>query len=306
MAPCILWAGLGNMGKGMVKNIAAKGPVDSPILVYNRTAARAEELCASLPSGKTKAVTSLPGAAAEADIIFTCVGDDAAVTSIVESILPSVKNKLVVDCSTIHPDTTTSLASKILAAGGEFVACPVFGAPAAADAGALICVLAGPAASVAKAKPYCTGVIAKAEIDMSDKPYATALRLKVLGNTFIFNMVEQVAEGHVAAEKTGMGTEYMHQFIELLFPGVYSAYSNRMLSGDYYQRERPLFQVDLAQKDVRHAKSLAQSAGLKLGNLEVAAAHLNGVKEHMGVRGDIAGIYGAVREEAGLKFENGP
>jgi hypothetical protein len=28
------------------------------------------------------------------------------------------------------------------------------------------------------------------------------------------------------------------------------------------------------------------------------------VKEHMGARGDIAGIYGAKRVEAGMKFEN--
>lgn len=38
--------------------------------------------------------------------------------------------------------------------------------------------------------------------------------------------------------------------------------------------------------------------------VEVGDAHLAAVKEHMGARGDIAGIYGAVRQEAGLKFEN--
>ena len=38
--------------------------------------------------------------------------------------------------------------------------------------------------------------------------------------------------------------------------------------------------------------------------VEVADAHLAAVKEHMGEKGDIAGIYGAVRKESGLKFEN--
>ncbi len=38
--------------------------------------------------------------------------------------------------------------------------------------------------------------------------------------------------------------------------------------------------------------------------VEVADAHLAAVKEHMGDKGDIAGIYGAVRKESGLKFEN--
>ena len=39
-------------------------------------------------------------------------------------------------------------------------------------------------------------------------------------------------------------------------------------------------------------------------DIEVADEHLADVQKHMGSRGDIAGIYGAVRQEGGLKFEN--
>ena len=39
-------------------------------------------------------------------------------------------------------------------------------------------------------------------------------------------------------------------------------------------------------------------------DVEVADGHLAGVQKHMGSKGDIAGIHGAVRQEAGLKFEN--
>ncbi len=38
--------------------------------------------------------------------------------------------------------------------------------------------------------------------------------------------------------------------------------------------------------------------------VEVADGHLADVQEHMGSKGDIAGIYGSVRQEASLKFEN--
>ena len=89
-----------------------------------------------------------------------------------------------------------------------------------------------------------------------------------------------------------------------MFPGPYTAYSARMVSGDYHKREQPLFAVDLARKDARHAMALAKSAGTKLKDVEVADAHLMQVKEHMGERGDISSIYGAVRKEGGLKFEN--
>lgn len=39
-------------------------------------------------------------------------------------------------------------------------------------------------------------------------------------------------------------------------------------------------------------------------NVKVADDHLADIQKHMGSKGDIAGIYGAVRQEAGLPFEN--
>ncbi|KAL8338838.1 hypothetical protein RB598_007239 [Gaeumannomyces tritici] len=309
MAPQLLWIGLGNMGRGMCKNIVEKGNLDKPLLLYNRTQKRAEELKATLPEGKAEVVADLAAAVAKADIIFSCVANDQVAEATllgpsVQGVPGGVAGKLFVECSTIHPDTTERLEKALTGAGAEFVAAPVFGAPAMADSGALVAVLAGPRASVDRAGAYFKGVTARAEIDMRDRPARTALTLKLIGNTFILNMVEQLAEGHVLAEKTGLGTEYLHQFIENLFPGPYAAYSTRMLTGDYHRREEPLFAVDLARKDAHHAMSLASSVGARLGNAETADAHLVMVKEHVGAKGDIAGIYGAVRKEAGLKFEN--
>lgn len=258
-----------------------------------------------MPSGKTEVIESLTAGVKKADIIFTCVANDAAVKELVKNMLEAeVRGKLFIDCSTIHPDATESVAKMVHNRGAEFVAAPVFGAPTAADAGQLIAVLAGPKASVDKAKPYFKGVMARAEIDMSGAPCSKATSLKILGNTFIVNMVEQLAEAHVVAEKSGLGTHTLHQFVEVMFPGPYTAYSQRMLSGDYYLRKEPLFGVDLARKDAGHAKDIARSAGARMLSVETADAHLEKVKHHSGEKGDIAGIYGAVRNEAGLKFEN--
>jgi 3-hydroxyisobutyrate dehydrogenase-like beta-hydroxyacid dehydrogenase len=65
--------------------------------------------------------------------------------------------------------------------------------------------------------------------------------LKVIGISFIFNMVEAIAEGHVLAEKTGLGSSKLHEYLTVLFPGVYTAYSNRMISGDYWDRNEVSF-----------------------------------------------------------------
>jgi len=290
----------------MCKNIVEKGPLENkPLIIFNRTTKRATDLSEKLPSGKSIVVKSIDEAVSKSDIIFTCVGNDSDINETIDAALKGVtKGKLFVDCSTVHPETTEALGKKIMQAGAEFVACPVFGAPPMAESGQLVCVLAGPKASVEKVKPYTKGVMGRAVIDFGGQPVGKATLLKIIGNTFILNMVETLSEGHVLAEKSGLGSENLHQFIENLFPGPYTAYSSRMMSGSYHKAEQPAFAVDLAMKDAKHAMDLAKAAGTELKDLQVADAHLAQVKEHMGARGDISSIYGAVRKENGLKFEN--
>lgn len=106
-----------------------------------------------------------------------------------------------------------------------------------ADNGQLVCVLAGPTKAVEMVKLYTKGVMGRANIDFSDQPQRNATLPKVIGNTFIVNAVEVLSEGHTLAEKTGLGSANLHQFIELLFSGPYILYSQRMVEGDYCKRE---------------------------------------------------------------------
>lgn len=289
----------------MCKNLVEKGDLSQPLIIYNRTKSRSDDLSSKLGTGKTKIASTIEEAVKPSDIIFTCVGDDKAVQDTIDTALEQdVKGKLFVDCSTIHPDTTNKIAKQITGKGAHFVACPVFGAPAMADNGQLVCVFAGPEEDVKKVIQFGKGVMGRANVDFSGQEPGRATLLKIIGNTFILNMVEVLSEGHTIAEKTGLGSENLHNFIETLFPGPYAAYSTRMMSGDYHKREEPLFQIDLAIKDATHALSLASASGSKMPAAEVAKKHLEGVKEHAGKKGDIAGIYGAVRKESGFSFEN--
>jgi 3-hydroxyisobutyrate dehydrogenase-like beta-hydroxyacid dehydrogenase len=287
----------------MCKNLVKKGQLSYPLVLYNRTASRASELSSKI--GHSTVASSIEEAVGQSDMIFLCLGDDTAVEDTITSAMQgNVKDKLFVDCSTVHPDTTSRVAKALVECSAHFVACPVFGAPAMAEAGQLLCVLSGPKEQVDKVKPFCEGVMGRAVIDYSGSDACKATLLKVLGNTFILSMVETVSEGHVVAEKTGLGVDDMHQFIEAMFPGPYTAYSNRMRTGDYYQRDPPLFSAKLARKDAGHAMALAEKAGVQMKNVQLADRYLKCVEDHMGEKGDIAGIYGAKRLEAGLKFEN--
>lgn len=288
----------------MCKNIAAKAKFQAPISIYDISEARARDVHKST-GDSTRIASSITDAVKDADIIFYSVPDDTVVMKVLDEILTTnITGKTLVDCSTIHPDTTTKELQLIESHGAEFVACPVFGAAAMADSGQLICNLAGKAEAVAKVSPFCDGVMSSRTIDLTGSDPAKATLMKIIGNTFVLNMVTALSESHVLAEKSGLGTENLHKFIKIMFPGPYEKYSERMLSGDYYTRQMPLFSVDLARKDARHAQSLAKQAGMQMKNVEVADSYLQVVQREKGSTGELAAIYGAKRLEAGLGFEN--
>jgi 3-hydroxyisobutyrate dehydrogenase-like beta-hydroxyacid dehydrogenase len=105
--------------------LVEKGNLDKPLILYNRTKSRSEDLASKLGSSKTKVVDTISDAVKSSDIILMCLGDDAAVNSAVDTMLEAgVSGKVIVDCSTVHPDTTNALEKKITEKGGEFVGMP--------------------------------------------------------------------------------------------------------------------------------------------------------------------------------------
>ncbi|KAL2788683.1 hypothetical protein BJX66DRAFT_326924 [Aspergillus keveii] len=310
----VAWIGLGNIGRGMSRNIALKGPQTSPLILFNRTASKAAAFAKTITAEKPQAAIVAPSPSAavkDADITFICVGDDPALDQIINTITSdssvSLKDKIIVDCSTVHPDTSRRTHATLASHGASFIACPVFGAPNAADAGQMVVIPAGSPASIDKIRPFLDGVTSKATLDLgpeSEKDVGRATLLKVLGNTFILNTVETLAEGLVAAEKSGLGTKAYAEWVSTMFPGPFAKYAERMSSGEYFKREEPLFAVDLARKDLRHAANLAESSGMTLKSVKVTDDYLKVVKEEKGEKGDIAAVYGAIRKEAGLPFDN--
>ena len=156
-----------------------------------------------------------------------------------------------------------------------------------ADNGSLVAVPCGPSASIASID-HLLPSISRATIPLADRAPGFASLLKISGNAFILSMVETLAEGHVFAEKSGLGSENLHKFIDLMMPGPYVAYSKRMMEGDY-MREEPLFSVDLARKDAGHAINLAAKVGVDMKIAKVVDEHLKAVKETRGPSGDLPG-----------------
>lgn len=62
--------------------------------------------------------------------------------------------------------------------------------------------------------------------------------------------------------------------------------------------------VDKARAVASHVLELARASETSLKSYEVAVEHLVAAESHAGPASDISGIYGAVRLESGLPFEN--
>ena len=61
----------------------------------------------------------------------------------------------------------------------------------------------------------------------------------------------------------------------------------------------------MAQHVAAEIMDMAKETGTSLKAYATAVDHMEVVKSHAGSSGDVAGIYGAVRMESGLEYENG-
>src|SRR5438105_7543261 len=97
------WAGLGNMGKRISRNLLKAG---YSLSVFNRTKEKEKEL---IDAGASSA-ENLKKLARQCDIIFTMVSDDEAVKEMYtdeQGLLSSDgKMRLAIDMSTVSPSTS--------------------------------------------------------------------------------------------------------------------------------------------------------------------------------------------------------
>ncbi|KAK7445026.1 hypothetical protein CaCOL14_001757 [Colletotrichum acutatum] len=298
------WVGLGSMGIGMSANLQKfLSSSGAPNLIYtNRTLSRGDSLkeLGAIPAETVSEV------AKKSEIIFSCVSNDAVLQETANEIIKSgdIKNKIYVDCSTVHPDTSAAISKQITEAGGQFVAAPVFGASAMAAAGKLIFVTAGPESAISAISLYLNGVMARSVIPMGADVTKSSL-LKIAGNIVVVSFMEVLSEAHVFAEKTGLGSPVLENMISDMFGPVLESYSKRITSGSYAPPpdSKAGFDVALAMKDLRHALTCAKDAGTKLETSEAALRHMEKAREFEAVRPlDSSSMYGAVRLEAGLNF----
>ncbi|KAL4900952.1 hypothetical protein BDW74DRAFT_187998 [Aspergillus multicolor] len=302
------WYGLGSMGLAMAtnlqKHLATKSPAKS-LLYSNRTMARGDTLKAL----GAMAETNFSKLVAQCGIIFTMVSNDAVLQSLISSVTEdpsqSLKDKIFVDCSTVHPQTVGLTVAKLKEKQADFLAAPVFGGNPIAVDGKLVFAIAGPKRASDVVKPLIQDVMGRKVIDCGEDATKSSM-LKIAGNIITVNLMEAVGEAQVFAERTGLGTAAMEELIGEAFGPVAGGYSKRLTTGAYAPplESRPGFGVSLAIKDAKHAFDIAKENDVQLPGLEVATENMVAAREYAGECLDSSSMYGVLRQNAGMEFWN--
>jgi 3-hydroxyisobutyrate dehydrogenase-like beta-hydroxyacid dehydrogenase len=285
--------GLGNMGLPMAHNLLKAG---NALLVFNRTAARAESL---LAQGATW-VPSPRELATQTSIIFSMVADDTALEAITvgdNGLLPSLApGSIHIDMSTVSPDLTRRLAPLYQERGGYFVAAPVFGRPEAAAAAKLWICPAGSAEAIERCQPLFR-VLGQGVIVVGTEPHLANI-LKLVGNFFVISAIETLGEAFTLAEKAGLKVETVLEVIKALLPvPLFQGYGTRMAKNEFLPAG---FELRLGLKDVGLMRKLADQTTTPLPLADLAHEHLRAAYAKGRGNLDWGALITVMRELAGL------
>jgi 3-hydroxyisobutyrate dehydrogenase len=248
--------GLGIMGAPMTRNLLSAGHA---VVVHGRTRARVDPLVAA----GARALESPAAVAAESEAVLTCLPDGPDVELVVggpDGILDGAAPGLVVvDTSTIAPDTARALAGRCVAAGVGFLDAPVSGGQQGAIAGTLSIMVGGDAEVLERARPVLSAIGRTiTHMGASGQGQMTKLVNQVVGATTL----AAVAEGLTLAAHAGLDPEAV---IAAVGSGAATSWQlqnlgPRLQRGDW----APGFMVRLQQKDLRLALAAAAQVGVAL------------------------------------------
>lgn len=248
--------GLGTMGAAMAANIARGG---FPLTVWNRTPGKAGPLLA-LGASEARHPAEV---ARSSDIVVICVADTPDVEAVVfgpDGLATGLAaGSLVIDCSTISPSATRTIAERLRTRGVAFLDAPVSGGSEGARDGTLTIFVGGEASDLDRARPVLERL---GRTITHVGPVGAGQVTKAVNQVMIAGIYLSVAEGIVLAIRAGLDPSIV---VAALGGGAARSWvlenrSERMIVNDY-----PLgFRVALHRKDLAIALDLARDVGAAL------------------------------------------
>ena len=294
-APKTAFVGLGVMGYPMAGHLARAG---FDVTVFNRTAERAERWLADYAdaAGEVASAATPALAAAGADVVFLCVGNDDDVRSVAfgdDGVLSTMSaGSTLVD----HTTASASLAQELAAVAGErsigFLDAPVSGGQAGAENGQLTVMVGGDKSTFEATEP----VIAS---------YARAVRLmgpagsgqltKTVNQICIAGVLQGLAEGLHFAEQAGLDAA---QVVDVISKGAAQSWQMENRSATMAEGEFEFgFAVNWMRKDLKIALDAGRQLEARLPLTALVDQFYADVQSYGGGRWDTSSLIERLRRK---------
>ncbi len=201
--------GLGLMGYPMARNLLRAG---HNVAVWSNTSDKARKLAAD---EKGVFCATPKEVAAQADVVFLCVGDTAMAREVIlgsNGIIEGGRaGSVVVDCSTIAVADSREIGTALKAKGIDFLDAPVTGSTPGAEGGNLTFMIGGDETVFNRIRPLLD--------PMGKKIYfcgagGLGLQAKLTQNLVLSNILMAFNEGMVLATKGGVDPKLMLEILD--------------------------------------------------------------------------------------------
>jgi 3-hydroxyisobutyrate dehydrogenase-like beta-hydroxyacid dehydrogenase len=234
-----------------------------PLVVWNRTASRAESLVAA----GARLAPNPKEAAAAADVLITIVSDPPALEQVLwgndanfgGAFSALRRGAIYVDSSTVSPALARRIAGASGTAGIRFLDAPVTGGTWGAEKGELLFMVGGDAQTLESARPVISAMGKKI---FHLGPNGAGQTVKLAMNLLLALQVDAFAEALALVTGAGLAGEKLVEVMQssMARSGVLDVKAPVMLRADY----TPSFPLRLMHKDLSLALDLANQLGVPL------------------------------------------
>ena len=245
--------GLGNMGTAFAERLLDGG---YDLLVYNRTASKADPLAA-----RGAAVAGTAAELAErVDVVLTSLPNDGALESVAEEVLGAMQaGSVLVDLSTVSPAASARVATLAEEASVDYLRAPVSGNPTVVRAGNLSFIVSGPRETLERVEPVIK-TIGPTVHHVGDGEQARIVKLAL--NLMIAGLAQLMSEALVLAEASDVSRKDLLETMANSAVGApFVQYKMEPLLRDDFSAT---FTTALMEKDIDLILDAAKQAGVEL------------------------------------------
>jgi len=290
----IAYLGMGTMGSGMAANLTKAG---HEVSAWNRT----PKTSPVLQDAGLRVTTDLASALEGAEVVMYCLSDDAAVDDLVfgsHNLLEHVPaGAVIIDLSTIDPETSNRERAAFEAKGHAFLDAPVFGTKGEAEGAGLWIVVGGPKDVFDSALPLFQAISETVHY-MGEGGKGTSMKL--VGNLLVASQLQALGEALTLAKKAGLNLADVQEVLDVadFRTPIYYGVGRGAQAGDYTVN----FALKLMLKDAKLIQDFAGRLGSPVPTAATAQKYIEeSIKDGHGDLNASALIL-AIAKEAGVNL----